>query len=126
MTTNRASFQTEGTYTPDGLIAGDFPIRTRKAVLASGQSLARGALLGVITADGKVTLSASAAADGSQVPNCLLAEDIDASGGDAEAVVYIAGDFNANALTLGAGHTIASVREGLRALSIFLHDPVKA
>jgi hypothetical protein len=122
----QAGFQTEGSYMPDNLIAGDFPIRTRKVTLVTGQNLARGALLGVITASGKYTLSASAAADGSQTPNAILAEDVDASAGDKDAIVYIAGDFNANTLTYGAGHTAASVRDELRNLSIYLHTPLSA
>jgi hypothetical protein len=122
----QAGFQTEGSYTPDNLHAGDFPIRTRKVTLVTGQNLVRGALLGAITASGKYKLSASADADGSQAPTAILAEDVDATAGDKDAVVYLAGDFNANALTYGAGHTAASVREGLRDLGIYLHTPVSA
>lgn len=122
--TKNAGFSAEGTFTPDDLHAGDFPIRTRKVTLASGQNLVRGALLGIITASGKATLSASASADGSQTPNCILCEDVDASDGDTDAMVYIAGDFNQDAITFGTGHTAASVREGLRNLNIYLHAPV--
>ena len=64
-----ASFKTEGTYTPDNLLAGN-------AHLLVGR---------------KVTVLA-----------------------------YERGDFNSNALTLGAGHTVASIREGLRAKGITL------
>lgn len=122
----QAGFSSEGAFVPDNLHAGDFPIRTRKVTLITGQNLVRGSLLGIITASGKATLSASASADGSQTPNCILAEDTDATAADAEAVVYIAGDFNQDALTLGAGHTAASVREGLRDINIYLHKPVSA
>lgn len=122
----RAGFQTEGTYVPDALIAGDFPIRTRLVTLVSGQNVARGAVLGIITTGGKYTLSASASADGSQVPSAIAAEAVDATGGDKQIVVYEAGDFNEDKLILGAGHTVASIRQGLRDLSIFLHNPVNA
>jgi hypothetical protein len=124
--TTRAGFASEGTYTPDSLHAGDFPIRTRKVTLVSGQNLQRGALLGVITTGGKYTLSLSASADGSQTPKAILAEDVNASAGDADAVVYIAGDFNETAITYGTGHTADSVREGLRDLNIYLHKPIDA
>lgn len=49
MNGNKASFQTEGTFVPDGLQAGDFPVRTEKRTILSGQNLARGALIGLIS-----------------------------------------------------------------------------
>lgn len=122
----RASSATEGTFNKDQLQAGDFPIRTSKLVLISGQNVARGAVLGKITASGKLNLSLSAAGDGSQVPHCIAAEDVDATSGDKDIVVYLSGDFNQNKLIFGTAHTIASTREGLRDLSIFLHNPVSA
>lgn len=220
---NRAGFESAGSFVPDSLHAGDFPIRTEKVTLESGQTLQRGALLGKVTigeltaegeagepapagatitatpdvapgtqigvhrfecvvggsgaaskwnhyapdgsyvgtasgdteytgggltltiadagadpspgeafivtvsaaaGSGEYKLSAAAATDGSNVPVAILAEDVDTSDGAAEAVVYVSGDFNADAITYGAGHTAASVKDGLRALNIYLHDPV--
>ncbi|MEA1674093.1 head decoration protein [Nitrospirillum sp. BR 11163] len=80
----------------------------------------------VPTATEKYKLSAKAATDGSQVPNCVLAEDADATGGDTLAPVYLTGDFNAAAVTLGAGHTVASVSAGLRTQGIFLTGTIPA
>lgn len=122
----QAVFSQEGVFTPDSLHAGDFPIRTRKLTLVSGQNLTRGALLGIITASGKATLALSASADGSETPNCILAEDTDASAGDKDCIVYISGDFNSNAMTFGAGITADSAREGLRDLNIYLTSAVTA
>lgn len=122
----RARFATEGTYTPDNLIVGDLPVRTRKVTLVSGQNVVRGAVLGIITTGGKYTLSLSAAGDGSNTPRAIAAEDVDASGGDKDIVVYISGDFNETRLTFGTAHTADSTREGLRGLGIFLHKPVAA
>jgi hypothetical protein len=51
-----------------------------------------------------------------------LAENIDASAEDKQAVVYFSGEFNENALTLGTGHTVESIRAGLRSKSIFLRS----
>lgn len=118
-------FTTES-YTPDRLHAGDFPIRTLDVTIASGQNLTRGALLGKITASGKYVLSLAAAIDGSQTPVAILAEDVDATGGDKSGIVYISGDFNENAITYGTGHTADSVRAGLRDLNIYLHKPTSA
>lgn len=122
----RAGFQTEGQFAPDALIAGDFLLRTRKVLLSLGQVYPRGAVLGLITTSGEYALSTTAAADGSEAPCAILAESVDATTGIREAVVYIAGDFNAAALTYGEGHNARTVAEKLRDLSMFLHTPVQA
>lgn len=114
-----AEFSNEGTYVPDELVIGG-DINTQTKTLVSGQNLQRGAVLGIITASGKLTLSASAAGDGSQVANCILLEDCDASGGDAQCSVYISGHFNENALTFGTGHTADTTREQLRDVGIYI------
>jgi len=115
-----ASFST-ASRGEDKLIAGNAHLlNSRKVTLISGQNLVRGAVLGKITTGGKYNLSLSAASDGSQTPDLILAEDCDASGGDKEALAYSRGDFNVNALTLGASHTVASITEGLRAKGIVL------
>lgn len=116
-----AQLKTEGTFRPDALLSGDASdANVKKVVLIAGQNLARGALLGTITASKKATLSLAASDDGSQVPDLILAHDVDASGGDTEALVYYTGTFNSKALTLGAGHTEASVFDALRAKGIYL------
>ena len=116
-----ASFKTEGTYVPDALIAGNAHLLAgRKVTIVSGQNLVRGTVLGKITTGGKYNKSLSAASDGSQTPDLILAEDCDASAGDAQALAYLRGDFNAGALTLGASHTVASITEGLRVKGIVI------
>ena len=122
----KPSFQTEGVFTPDNLIAGDFPVVTDTVTIAAGQVLQRGAVLGKITASGQYVLSDAGATDGSQTPDAILAEDVDATGGDVQAPVYLTGSFNARRLQLGAGHTIAGVKTALRAKSIFIKDTVGA
>ena len=221
--TRAAGLTAEGTYTPDSLIAGDLPIRTRKLSLASGQNVVRGAVLGLLTAAGTavgaastpapaaatisaivvaagaavgvhrfecviggagtaskwnhygpggefigtatgnteytgggltltitdsgtdpvageafiatvtaattagtVKLSLLAATDGSQVPKFIAAEDVDATGGAADIVVYTSGDFNESRLTFGTGHTAEKTREALRDVGIILTKPVSA
>lgn len=119
---------TGATLTPwNDLLAGEEPEPVAsKVTLLSGQNLAMGAVLGKITASGKYTLSTAAAGDGSQVPSVILAHDCDASAGDRECLVYERGTFNQDALTLGAGHTASSIRDGLRGLGIYLRSNVKA
>jgi len=99
---------------PDNLIAGDLKRVTDEVVILSGQVLTRGSVVGLVTASDKMILSLSAAGDGSQTPAGILAEDVDATGGDKRAPLYRTGEFNPAALTLGAGHTIASIQAGLR------------
>lgn len=111
-----------GTYAQDNLLAGySVPAITESIVVASGAGvLKRGTLLGKVTASGKYIVSASAAADGSQTPVAVLAEDIDATAADVTTVSYLSGEFNTAAITFGAGHTAASVKAGLRDLNIYL------
>ena len=116
----------EGTYSPDNLIAGDAMVRAEDVTIESGQDLVRGAVLGRVTATGEFKLSASAAGDGSETPVGILANDVDATGGATEAPVYVAGDFNERELTLGTGHTLATVRNAFRGTPIFIQSSVSA
>ena len=74
----------------------------------------------------KYTLSAAAAADGSETPDAVLAEATDATAGDLETMAYFDGAFNEDRVVLGAGHTVASIREGLRVKGIHLVKPLSA
>ena len=55
--------------------------------LASGNNLVAGAVLGVVTADGKYTELNPGGADGSEVARAVLLLPVDASGGDQPCVV---------------------------------------
>lgn len=75
----------------------------------------------------KYKLSTRAAVDGSQIAEVILADAADPSGGDVNVGVYKMGEFNGNALTLGAGHTVASVKAQLGRRGIFIKSaPVSA
>ena len=124
---NPAASQSQDTLALDALIAGDTDsIISEKITLITGQNLARGAVLGKITASGEYTLSLSAAVDGSQVPDRILAQDCDATAADTDALVYRTGRFNDTAIILGAAHTVASVTEGLRGKGIQLQHATPA
>lgn len=118
--TRAEGFKDQGEYTPDNLLAGEYPRVERVVTIAAGADLAKGAVLGRVTANGKFKLSASASTDGSQTPDAVLAEKANAAGGDVQAVVYFSGEFNENALVLGAGHTLDSVRIALRTKNVYL------
>lgn len=80
----------------------------------------------VAAGSGSYRLAAAAAVDGSQVPVGILAMDTDATAADAETSLYRTGEFNEAAITLGAGHTAASVRDALEARGIFLQTVIPA
>lgn len=108
-------------FTPGDIVAGNSHLLTTRAItLASGENTVRGAVLGKVTADGKYKLSATGAGDGSETADLILAEDCDASAGDASAIAYERGDFIEQALTYGTGHDADSVRETLRDKGIVL------
>ncbi|MCT2398521.1 head decoration protein [Novosphingobium mangrovi (ex Huang et al. 2023)] len=116
-----ASYSAETPFAPSQILAGG-SYTTRVVTIISGQNLEAGAVLGKITASSKYNLSLSAAADGSETPDLILLQDADASGGDIEALALETGQVNADALTVGTGHTIASIREGLRGKGITIDD----
>ena len=116
------------TYTPDNLIAGETKTVCDIVTIASGGvALKRGAVLGLVTATGKYILSTTTAVDGSQTPYTILAEDCDPSVADVTHVaVYAKGEFNANALSFGTGHTSATVKAPLRDAGIYIKTSVTA
>lgn len=98
-------------YVPDNLIAGnEFPLyATVRTIKKTDNQVLRGSVLGK-DANDKFLLSVKTATDGSEEPRVVLAENVDASAGDIEALVYEAGVFNACSMTFGEGHTEQSVQ----------------
>jgi Bacteriophage lambda head decoration protein D len=115
-------FTDQGSLTPDNFIAGEFPRISRLVIVTGGVVLPQGAVLGRITADGRYQLSDASASDGSEAPEVILAEPVDATITDVQAHVYFTGEFNAALLTLGAGHTLESVTNAFRQRSLFLRN----
>lgn len=120
------SFGAAGSTTHDNLIGGDVVGMVTESIVLDTGNLKRGALLGRVTATGKYILSLAAAADGSQTPVAILAEDADATSADQSTVAYLTGEFNTAAITFGTGHTASSVASGLRDLGIFLKTNLAA
>jgi hypothetical protein len=109
------------TIIPGDLLIGDFPVATVPVTIAAGADLVRGAVLGLITASSKYSLSASAAGDGSETPKLVLAVDAAAAGGDVDAVAYASAQLNADKLVLGTGHTAATAEAAFRAAAAPLY-----
>lgn len=114
----------ESAFDPNGLLVqlNGAPVFGEMVTIASGANLAKGDAVGQITSGGKYIKSLSGASDGSQTIAGILADDCDASGGDKQAFVYYTGEFNAAKVSLGASHTLASVRRSLAQRGIFLHS----
>lgn len=95
-------------------------------LIAGGQTLKRGSVLGQITASGKLVLSASAAADGSQNAFAVLCEDLDTtvnSAADVPFHVLVHGRVNPEALVFGAGQTEANTKAAMRMAGIYYVHP---
>lgn len=73
---------------------------------------------------GNYVLATAAATDGSQNPVAILANTTDPTSGPVSAGVYLMGEFNTNAMTFGAGISIAAAKVALRPLGIFLKNAV--
>ena len=110
----------------DDLFFHDIDHMPEKVTIASGEGeLTRGTLLGKVTADGKYRLSVDTESDGSQVPEAILAEDVDATSADVDnVVIYLTGAFNVEKITFGGAHDQANTRDVLRDKNIFLRQPV--
>ena len=118
--THAEGFKKQGDYKPCNLLAGEYPRVERIVTIKSGQNVKKGSVLGKITSSGKFVLSLKASSDGSETPDAILAEAVDASTADKHGVVYFSGEFNQTALVFGTGHTAANTSSGLRQKSIFL------
>ena len=108
-------------FVPDQLIAGDFKLVTQPITVPVGSALiARGTVLGMVTATGYYIPSLVAAVDGSQTPVCIAADAIQQSaGGVVTGAAYFSGEFNANYLSIGTW-TLSALANLLRDASIFI------
>jgi len=75
---------------------------------------------------GLYVMATALATDGSENPTAILADFVDATGGTVTGPVYLAGEFNTNAMTFGDGITIANAAPALRIQGIYLKNAVTA
>lgn len=86
------------TFTPVQLLASGAEVRTLDNQVLDTGNLAQFTVLGRITATGKWVQYAPAAVDGSQFATGILVHAADATSADQVVQVYVAGDFNHEAL----------------------------
>lgn len=104
------------TFKPDNLFAATqvMPVVADSLNVAKSGLLVRGTLL---TAAGAVV---TAAAD----VYAVLAEDVDTTDAAKDAPVYLTGEFNENALTVGGSIAVADVKTAARKIGIFIKKNV--
>lgn len=108
----------------DGLIVDNFPPADVFSVtVKSGEgALKRGSVLAITLADGKMSWHA-AESSATVEANCILAEDVDATSGEAHALAYRTGHFATNKLlTKGDIGLTYKDKEALRKGGILLSD----
>ena len=123
--TNSGTFLVIG---PDGrslgqvLVGATFANQIKFSIADSTQDfiVGEGFDITVAAGSGKYIPSLAAAVDGSQTPDLIASEAVDATLADKELIAFYQGDFNESGLTIGTGHTAASIREGLRVKGINL------
>ena len=125
---NPKGITAEGTFTPDLLIAGD-ETHAIGVTLETEATLTRGTLVYLKTSEGAY----SAWDAGTNTTGALygiLVQDEDTTtatgtGATKSVMVYISGDFNANAITIASG-SLETVRAALASQGLFLINPVTA
>lgn len=117
-----------GTKEPDNLIAGNeiTPI-VKGLTLAKNQGvLARGTVVGKITASGLCVPVDDQKTDGSETPHCILTDTVDTGDGaaliDYDTTGYFSGVFNQDKLVFGGDDTFADHEAKLREVGIFLKE----
>ena len=111
---------------PDNLIAGASDVIAVEATIASGAGkLARGTVLGKITANGLCKIVNSAGADdGTRTAYAILAENVDATSGNVVTSVYVAGEFAEDALTFGGSDTANTHRYAMQSIDLIIRPSV--
>ncbi len=93
--------------------------------ILTGQILALGSVLGIVTAGGKLKLTDSASVDGSENPKYVLLKAVDTSGGDLTGQrnkLLAAGIVNADKLVFGGTDTLADHHVALKETGIIAVD----
>ena len=97
-----------------GVVGTAFAAQVGFTIAAGSTAFAVGDSFAItVTALNTWAISVATATDGSQIPQCILAEWADTSAGAAPAAAYFTGDFTFEALTVDASWTFASLSQAL-------------
>ncbi len=88
---------TRSTNSPENLI-GDHPAVEVPVVVASGNKLKRGTVLGMVTENKKYVACDKTLNNGAETPVAILAADTDADEADEKSIAYVHGSFTASGL----------------------------
>lgn len=120
---------TAGVYDPHGNYLGVATFATpftdaqiTFTITAGGTPCVAGDTFWIVSAPATLAykLAVSSAVDGSATPCGILVDAADASSADVLTAIYQMGEFNYNALTLGAGISLAALKAALTPLGIFI------
>jgi len=100
----------------DNLIAGDFPRLTKMVTIktGAGAKFVKGEIIELDGTKKGIKLATEANA------NCILAQDVDATASDVEALAYITGEFHLNECVYNQSLASDDIVEKLHLRSIFL------
>lgn len=110
----------------DNLFAGKVQPVVSGSETITGSAYTRGTVLGLVTGSSKCVAVNDALSNGAENVYAVLAEDVDASGGDVQADVYYTGEFNDSAVTFGGDDTFADHKQAARNIGIFFKPVVSA
>ena len=106
---------TQTLVTRDNIFAGTYPVVRDEVTVTASQTLARGAVVGIITVGGEAKLLDTASADGSENFYGVLLDPVTTGVGETQvAPVALSGEFQTQALSFGGATTAADVKEDAR------------
>lgn len=108
-----------GEFNYTSLLAGDLHTSTAAVILSAGSVYPVGSVLGRATDTGMCSLVDSSKTDGTEKVYAVLAETVDATEGDVEAIGYLTGEFVQARLTFGGADTWETHKDAARAVGIF-------
>lgn len=97
----------------------DIPVKQKPVIIASGAGLLKTGTALAIDTTGKMHILGTADCKA----NCILAENIDATSAEIQAMAFANGHFNGNKLSVKDGYTITDAdKESFRTVGILLSD----
>lgn len=86
-------------YTPEQVVVGGSDVITKPDTIAMAGVIPALSVMGRVTASGELVVCNSGAVDGSEVPVAILVSEVDTTSAAQTAPVYVAGEFNVDALS---------------------------